>query len=125
MLGFVSRDELIGLYRQALALAYLSWGGPENLPPLEAFALGCPVIAAQVPGADEQLGKAALLVAPGDPAQISDAIVRLHASPKLRGELTMLGRLRALRSSGDDYVSGVFKFLDRFESTSRCWGRRA
>src|SRR5262249_63267 len=47
--GFVSRGELIALYRNAVALTYLSFCGPENLPPLEAFALGCPVIAARVP----------------------------------------------------------------------------
>jgi hypothetical protein len=28
-----------------------SFFGPDNLPPLEAFALGCPVIASEIPGA--------------------------------------------------------------------------
>jgi glycosyltransferase involved in cell wall biosynthesis len=43
-------------------LRYPSFFGAENLPPLEAFALGCPVIAADMPGAREQLGDAAILV---------------------------------------------------------------
>src|SRR5258708_331941 len=49
-LGFISREELVALYQNALALTYVSFFGPENLPPLEAFALGCPVIAADVHG---------------------------------------------------------------------------
>jgi glycosyltransferase involved in cell wall biosynthesis len=51
-LGFVSNEELVAFYQNALALTYVSFFGPENLPPLEAFALGCPVIAARVDGAD-------------------------------------------------------------------------
>ena len=41
-LGFVSVEELSALYRGAMCMAYVSLFGPENLPPLEAFALGCP-----------------------------------------------------------------------------------
>ena len=29
------------------ALAYVTFFGPENLPTLEAFALGCPVVASR------------------------------------------------------------------------------
>lgn len=123
IIGFVSRDELVSLYRNAIALTYLSWGGPENLPPLEAFALGCPVIAARVPGADEQLGDAALLVDPAAPSQIAEAIAQLHDSTDLRAELAKRGQLRAERWSGDDYVHGVFAFLNRFEAIARCWAR--
>src|SRR6202795_4272080 len=58
--GFVSREDLIGLYQQALALVYPSFFGPENLPPLEAFALGCPVIVARISGSREQFADAAV-----------------------------------------------------------------
>ena len=37
--------DLVALYRHAFALAYVTFFGPENLPPLEAFGLGCPVVA--------------------------------------------------------------------------------
>ena len=36
-LGFVKQSELIALYRQALALTFVSYFGPDNLPPLEAI----------------------------------------------------------------------------------------
>jgi glycosyltransferase involved in cell wall biosynthesis len=38
ILGFVPRAELDKLYRAAVALTYPSFFGPDNLPPLEAFA---------------------------------------------------------------------------------------
>ena len=57
----------------------MSLFGPENLPPLEAMALGCPVVAADVPGAREQLGDAALRVPP------IDAAARRRRGPLARG----------------------------------------
>ena len=56
ILGFVSRDELVYLCRNAYALAYPSFFDPDSIPPMEAIALGCPVIAADVSGARERMG---------------------------------------------------------------------
>jgi glycosyltransferase involved in cell wall biosynthesis len=120
-LGFVERNDLVALYRQALALTYVSWCGPENLPPLEAFGLGCPVIATRIPGAEEQLGDAALLCEPGDPASISKAIGRVHEDAALRARLIEAGHRRAMRFSPADYVAGAMKFLDEFSAVRRCW----
>lgn len=120
-LGFVERDVLVALYRHALALTYVSWCGPENLPPLEAFGLDCPVIATRIPGADEQLGDAALFCEPGDPASIADAIMRVLADETLRKHLVAAGRVRARRFSPADYVAGAMKFLDGFAAIRRCW----
>ncbi|QIP01736.1 glycosyltransferase family 4 protein [Bradyrhizobium symbiodeficiens] len=120
-LGFVGRSDLVALYRHAVALTYVSWCGPENLPPLEAFALGCPVVATRVPGAEEQLGDGALFCEPGDPQSISRAIADVHADAGLRGRLVEAGRRRARRFSASDYVAGVLTFLDEFSAIRRCW----
>jgi len=120
-LGFVDNDDLVALYQHAHGLTYLSFFGPENLPPLEAFALGCPVVAADVPGAREQLGDAALLVPPTDPAEMA-AAVRRFEDPALRQELIERGRRRAKDRTPAGYVGGVLRFLDEFERTRRCWG---
>lgn len=121
-LGFVERSVLIELYRRALALTYVSWCGPENLPPLEAFALGCPVIATRIPGADEQLGEEAVLFCdPGDPTSISEAIARIRTDAELRARLVGAGHVRAKRFLPADYVAGALKFLDEFSAVRRCW----
>jgi len=122
-LGFVSQDELIALYRNALALTYLSFFGPENLPPLEAFGLGCPVITANAAGSSEQLGDAALLVDPANVEQIAHAIRNLHGDPNLSETLIRRGRERARARTGNHFVKGVFAFFDEFEKVRHCWAR--
>jgi len=119
-LGFVATEDLVALYQHAHALTYVSFFGPENLPPLEAFALGCPVIAADVAGAREQLGDAALLAPPTDPVRIAGAVRELE-EPARRNELTERGRRRADSLTPEAYVRGVLDFLDEFEHTRRNW----
>lgn len=125
LLGFVSQDELRVLYRNALALTYVTWFGPENLPPLEAFAAGCPVIASGVPGSEEQLGSAALLVDGGSPQSIARAVRSLHEDAELRKSLIERGYVRARRFGGDDFVRGVFTMLDEFARVRDCWSHYA
>ncbi len=120
-LGFVSREELVSLYRNALALTYVTFFGPENLPPLEAFALGCPVIASNVAGAQEQLGDAALLVDPRSPDEMAAAIKRIHDDKALRDLMVCRGLKRASSWTSRDFVRGMFAILDDFEPVRRCW----
>jgi glycosyltransferase involved in cell wall biosynthesis len=92
ILGFVPRAELDKLYNAAVALTFPSFFGPDNLPPLEAFARNCPVAAARVAGAEEQLGNAALFFNPSDPADIARAILALYHDHELRAELVRRGK---------------------------------
>ncbi len=121
-LGFVPRDDLIDLYRGAVALVYPSFGGPENLPPLEAFALECPVLAADVPGAREQLGDCAAFFDPRNPSQIAEAINALSGDADARAPMVARGKVRAAGWDGRDFVKGVFDLLDEFESVRCAWG---
>lgn len=120
-LGFVPRQDLIDLYRQAFALSYVTFFGPENLPPLEAFALGCPVIASEVSGAREQLGDAVLFVDPASPEQIAEAVMRLEGEKGLRSNLIDAGEKIAAARTPQGFVADALAFLDRFEAVRRCW----
>ena len=120
-LGFVPLEDLVALYRGAFALSYVTFFGPENLPPLEAFALGCPVVASDVPGAREQLGDAALFVDPRNPSEIATTIKSLHDDENLRRSLIDKGRARAERWTAKDFVRGVFAALDEFEPVRQSW----
>jgi glycosyltransferase involved in cell wall biosynthesis len=115
-LGHVSRETLRALYQNALVLCYASFFGPENLPPLEAFGLGCPVIAADVPGASEQLGDAAIRVNPSDELAIAQALKLVYQDKSKREELIRRGKERARRFTGPDFAKGLFDLLDEFES---------
>ncbi len=121
LLGFVPLETLVHLYRNATALVFPSYFGPENLPPLEAFALGCPVIASDVDGAGQQLGDGALRVNPRSAEAWADAILEVESNQSLRQALIARGREIAERCSGQAYVAKVFRFLDDFESIRACW----
>jgi glycosyltransferase involved in cell wall biosynthesis len=120
-LGFVPQEDLITLYQGAFALTFMSFGGPDNIPPLEAFALGCPVIASNVSAAQEQLGDAALIVDPSDEQQIATAIKLLHDDRDLYEKLVQKGYQRAAQWNSRDYVGEVLHILDAFEPIRRCW----
>ena len=120
LLGFIPAEELAALYRGAHALVYLSYFGPENLPPLEAFALGCPVVNADIPGAREQLEEAALLVPPADPEACARAVRRLEDAHE-RQQLVERGAQLAAARSPAAFVRGVLDFLDEFDAVRRGW----
>jgi glycosyltransferase involved in cell wall biosynthesis len=110
------------LYKNAFALAYMTLFGPDNLPPLEAFALGCPVLASDISGAREQLGNAALFVNPTNPQEIAEAILKLHHDAQLRSTLKERGIQRARQWTNKDFLNGIFGVLNEFENIRRCWG---
>jgi len=120
-LGFVPREDLISLYCGAYALVYLTLFGPENLPPLEAFACGCPVIASKVPGALEQYGDAAFLINPLNVNEIMESIKRILEDKIFRESLISKGFERSQKFTNADYVRGVFDMLDEFEIIRRNW----
>ena len=120
-LGFVSRAELKALYESAMALFFGSYFGPDNLPPLEAFASGCPVLASRVPGAQEQLGDSALLFDPSDIKGMAESIKNIYTDSELRESLINKGRIKASECTTQNYIHNVYEILDKFEPIRRCW----
>jgi glycosyltransferase involved in cell wall biosynthesis len=121
MLGFVEISTLIALYQHAACLTYTSMFGPENLPPLEAFALGCPVVCGNYRGAKEQLGDAASYFELTDDAGLALAIQRVLDDVTLRHELIERGQRRAGAFTAVDYLHEVIHFLDRFALVRANW----
>jgi glycosyltransferase involved in cell wall biosynthesis len=89
-LGSVPRERVLRLFRAADAsLLPSAW---ENFPHtvVESLAVGCPVIATAVGGVPEVVrdGENGLLVAPGDPDALANAIGRFFADDALRARLS-------------------------------------
>ena len=120
-LGFVSREELNTFYKNAAALVYPSLFGPDNIPPLEAFSLRCPVVASRIPGAEEQLAGGALLFDPVDPVDIADKILALTSNPDMRRTLIEEGASIASSRTPERYITQIDDMFDRFASIRRCW----
>jgi len=93
--GFVTDAELKALYQGAMALVFPSLYEGFGLPPLEAMACGCPVIASQSSSLAEVCGDAALYFDPHQPTELVDNINRVMNNPGLRHELQSKGHLHA------------------------------
>ncbi|KRQ10146.1 glycosyltransferase [Bradyrhizobium manausense] len=76
IIGFVDSSDLSALYRGAFALVMPSYFGPTNLPPLEAWAVGTPVIYPEA--FKDQVGDAAILFDYDEPQSLADAILELR-----------------------------------------------
>lgn len=90
-LGFVSNTELGQLYNLATLFAYPSFYEGFGLPPLEAMACGCPVLASNVASLPEVCRDAAYYVDPNEVDSIADGICRVINDEELRKTLTRKG----------------------------------
>jgi glycosyltransferase involved in cell wall biosynthesis len=111
-LGWVpDTDRLIG---RASLFAFPSIYEGFGLPPLEAMALGVPVVASTGGALPEILGDAALLVDPLDPAALGAAIQQALSDDPTRRRLIDAGRRRAAMYSWDragDELAGLYRRL--------------
>jgi glycosyltransferase involved in cell wall biosynthesis len=92
--GYIAENDLEAVYQQSLALVMPTFFGPTNIPVLEAWAAGCPVITSDIRGIREQVGDAGLLVDPRNEIAIADAIWKIYQSPDLRQDLARSGSIQ-------------------------------
>jgi glycosyltransferase involved in cell wall biosynthesis len=97
------RQDLDAILADATALVLSSRNEGTPLAIIEAFAAGTPVVATAVGGVADMFSgegsqrREGLLVPPGDPAALAEAIDRIVSDPALRKEMSEAGRKRASR----------------------------
>lgn len=99
MLGPVSDDDLAFLYSRAICLAFPSTTEGFGLPALEAMALGCPVVAANVASMPEVCGDAALYADPSDRLSWLKQFRKLIEHEDLRQRLVQAGLVQSEKFS--------------------------
>jgi len=102
-LGYVPDEDMSGLYAVAVGLVMPTFFGPTNIPILEAWAFGCPVLTSDIRGVREQVVHAGLLVDPRSVEAIAEGIYRLWTDDALRRELAELGHQRLARYTPEDF----------------------
>jgi alpha-maltose-1-phosphate synthase len=95
--GMLPRAEVIQLLSHATVFACPSLYEPLGIVNLEAMACGAAVVASDVGGIPEVVadGVTGLLVPPGDPARLAEAITSLVRDPARAADMGRLGRQRA------------------------------
>lgn len=120
-IGFVDGTEIPYLYKQALALVMPTYFGPTNIPPLEAFHLGCPVLYSDLPGLRDQVEGAALLMDLTDPVSFADNVMKIYSHPDGVAILVERGRRKVARWQENDYWLVLKKIFDDYSSKRKCW----
>jgi len=93
--GAVDDQSLVGLYRHARGVAYVSMYEGFGLPILEGMAAGTPVLTSNVSSMPEIAGDAALIVNPYDEDEITSGLEFLVTDCSEREELISKGLARA------------------------------
>lgn len=119
-LGFVPEEDLRGLYEGARAVVMPTYFGPTNLPPLEAWAIGRPLIYSSY--CREQAGSAALLADPDSATEWCDAMLKI-TDDEVAARLVVEGeaRLREIDTARQQAESLLASHLATFSARLRCW----
>ena len=115
------RDDVPALLTSAAVFVLPSvWEG-QPLIAQEALRAGVPVVATRVGGTPELTGEdAALLVPPGDPARLGDAVRAVLTNPALAARLRQAAADRARALPGeDDAVTAALAEYERVTRTGR------
>jgi glycosyltransferase involved in cell wall biosynthesis len=117
LLGFVSRADLISLYRHAEAYVFPSLYEGFGIPALEAMDCGCPVLAARCTSLPEVIGEAGLLFEPTDVHDIARCLKTFYHDPAIRISLIEKGSRRAKEFSWERMARETLHVYEQLAST--------
>jgi len=120
-IGFADDDHMPYLYQGALALTMPTYFGPTNIPPLDAFALGCPVCYSDLPAFRAQVGAAAFFMDLADPDSLADILLDLYMQPKIAEEKIRLGKEYIERWDDWQFFEKLDALFTEYERKQACW----
>lgn len=110
LVGFVTEEQKLALYKYALAFIFCSEYEGFGLPVLEAMASSCPVISYSNSSIPEISGKATILVNTYDYGEVAKGIIKL-TDAAFRSNLIKLGTIRAKKYSWAKHSTEFIKSL--------------
>ena len=113
--GFVKDEELKYLYTHATAMIFASMMGPNNMPPIEATYLGCPVIITSLEGHKEQLANTAAYFDGNNPEELALIIKEFLENKALVSKYKELEKPLGEKFSKISYFEQVKQILDEYD----------
>lgn len=110
---------LEGIYRNASCLVFPSFYEASPLPPIEAMAYGCPVVAADIPSLRERCGSAALYCDPRDTFSIASTVEQVLNDRSIANRLRREGLDRARAFTWDACAERTLGVLSAVATASR------
>jgi glycosyltransferase involved in cell wall biosynthesis len=97
--GYIDDEDIAGLYHYASLFVFPSFYEGFGIPPLEAMANACPVIASNAASIPEICAEAALYSSPADAIELKEQMTSVLNDDKLRGQLIVKGLERVNKFS--------------------------
>ncbi len=97
--GFITDEQLVALYKNAVCFTSASLEEGFGIPNLEAFACGCPVVASSAGSIPEVGGDAAMYFDPKNQSEMFEKIEDVLNSEKIRQDLIKKGLKRYVEFS--------------------------
>lgn len=113
IIGYISDSELLQIYRHSLALVMPTFFGPTNIPVIEAWGAGCPVITSDIRGIREQVGDAGILVDPEKVEDIANGIWQVYSDRELRSKLAANGKRKIEKWTPEAFAHSLASIIDR------------
>ena len=120
--GFVSDEELKYLYTHATGMIFASLMGPNNMPPIEATYLGCPVIITDLNGHKEQLQGTALYFNGYKPEELAEHMHTLLTDVNARSAIIKKEKMLGEQFGKVNYFAEIKKIIKEFSLIRRTWG---
>jgi glycosyltransferase involved in cell wall biosynthesis len=119
-LGFIPSQDMRGLYEGCTAVVMPTYFGPTNIPPLEAWIIGRPLIYSA--HLEEQVGNAAICVNPDDKIELANAL-QSCMDPSICDNLVKKGkiRLQQIENERQEAESQLLERIQQFETRRKCW----
>lgn len=109
MQEFCDDEKLAELYSNAMVFIYPSLYEGFGIPPLEAMACGCPVVASNASSVPEAVGDAGLLFDPNDRNDLIRQIEKVITDETISLNLIEKGKIRAKKFSWDNMADIIYQ----------------
>src|SRR5205814_2415874 len=117
--GEVPEDDLPALYSLAKVFVFLSFAEGFGLTPLEAMAVGTPVLVSTAPALTELVADAGDYVDPWDIDAAAAVLLRLVESQELRFMRSVAGRNRAALFTWESSARNILAIFEALSGDSK------
>lgn len=121
--GYIPNEDVSAIYAEAAGLVMPTFFGPTNIPVLEAWSTGCPVLTSDIRGIREQVGDAGVLVDPTSVESIAAGIHRLWTENNLRDTMARRGRERLAKYTPETYRQRLIEIVEEAKSRAANTGQ--
>lgn len=114
--GYISNEDISGIYKKARALVMPTFFGPTNIPPLEAMVVGCPVAISGIYGMPEQIKDAGIMFDQKSVAELEETLYRLWTDDELCHDLAEKGKRRVKELDQDAFDKKFYSIIEQIFS---------